>query len=199
MKKPADKTTQTITAAVLLVLGLLFLWELSGIGMSALRAAAIEKSVVKWEERRASEETEEKTETKNEDSDAKKKETPNPPTPEQMKSMPPEARKRLVDMMKKGMAPSGAPNPSGGPGGGKGVELDEKYKPVLEGNLFGPPSPPPPNPVITAIIGDYSIIDGREVKVGDTLRNGSKVKEIQSNKVVVEKDGKESDLVLFQE
>lgn len=75
---------------------------------------------------------------------------------------------------------------------------DDPYKVIRDGLVLGIP-PAPPSPQLTAIVGEQAIIDNRPVSEGEMISDGSKVLEILSNKVIVEKDGAKRDLVLFQE
>lgn len=86
-------------------------------------------------------------------------------------------------------APGDRRNRRGARGGGDHAELKRA-------GLFGPPAPDSPV-ILTAILGDVAIINGQETRVGDNVPDGSKIMEIQPNRVVIEKDGNRRDLVLF--
>ncbi|CAN5486099.1 hypothetical protein BH09SUM1_BH09SUM1_23370 [soil metagenome] len=80
----------------------------------------------------------------------------------------------------------------------KAKDSKDPYAEIAKGGLFGPPKPETPI-VLSAIIADTSIINGQTVKVGDTVGNGSKVIEIRSDAVVLEKDGVKNELKIFSE
>ncbi|MDK2971850.1 MAG: Type secretion system protein [Candidatus Sumerlaeota bacterium] len=81
----------------------------------------------------------------------------------------------------------------------KPPEKDERIAKWEKGGILGPPPPSIPPPTLSAIIGESAILNNRTVKVGDTVGDGMKVVEIEANKVVLEKDGNRTDLVLFPE
>jgi len=59
-------------------------------------------------------------------------------------------------------------------------------------NLFSePPKPPQPPKQCTAILGDEAFIDGKWVKVGDTVGAGAKIVAIEAARVKLDWNGKE--------
>jgi hypothetical protein len=81
----------------------------------------------------------------------------------------------------------------------KPPEKNERIAKWEKGGILGPPPPSIPPPTLSAVIGETAILDNQTVKVGDTVGDGMKVVEIEANKVVLEKDGNRTDLILFPE
>ena len=186
MKQRLSELGIYLRGVLIVVLAAAVLWQGMRLGASWWRASAIDRTVARWEEKHP------KKREKKKEGEAQK-----PPAGKQVSAAP---------MPGNGMKPSGPPNmPPGArpprkppqPGKEKPAEED-MYAELRKGDLLGPPQPNPPPPQISAIIGDMAIIDNAEKRVGDTVRDGAKIVEIHSNKVILEKDGKRSDLVLFQ-
>lgn len=79
----------------------------------------------------------------------------------------------------------------------KEPESDKKeYAELKQGGLIGLPKPPSPPPQLTAIMGEVAIINNQEARVGENA-GGMKIVEIQTNKVILEKDGQRSELTVF--
>ena len=74
-----------------------------------------------------------------------------------------------------------------------------KYEALITRAPFGKkPEKGKPPLQLTAVIGDTAFINGKRVKIGDKVGD-SVVVEIHGNKVVVEKDGKRKDIIMFSD
>lgn len=74
-----------------------------------------------------------------------------------------------------------------------------KYEALITRSPFGKkPEKKKPPLALTAIMGDSALINGKWLGVGEKI-NDSEVVEIHGNKVVVEKDGKRKDIIMFSD